>query len=76
MMPEMDGFEFLEELRKDAKWRTIPVLVVTARDVTDVDRRRLHGEVTRVIQKGAPGGDDVLREVAAALTACVGARRA
>ncbi len=75
MMPEMDGFEFLEELRKDAKWRTIPVLVVTGRDITDADRRRLNGEVERVIQKSGHAGDDLLREVASALTACLDRRR-
>jgi signal transduction histidine kinase/DNA-binding response OmpR family regulator len=76
IMPEMDGFEFLEELRKDAKWRAIPVVVVTARDLSDADRRRLNGEVDRVIQKGGHGGDDLLREVAQALAACVETRRA
>ena len=76
IMPEMDGFEFLEELRKDAKWRAIPVVVVTARDLSDADRRRLNGEVDRVIQKGGHAGDDLLREVAQALVACVETRRA
>ena len=76
MMPEMDGFEFLDELRKDAKWRAIPVLVVTGRDISDTDRRRLNGEVERVIQKGGLAGDELLREVASALAACVGPRRA
>jgi CheY-like chemotaxis protein len=76
MMPEMDGFEFLEELRKDAKWRAIPILVVTGRDLTDADRRRLNGEVERVIQKGGHAGADLLREVATALAACVDRRRA
>jgi len=75
MMPEMDGFEFLEELRKDAKWRAIPVVVVTGRANSEVDRRRLNGEVERVIQKGGPVGGDLLREVADALAACVERRR-
>jgi len=76
MMPEMDGFEFLEELRKDARCRAIPVLVVTGRDISDADRRRLNGEVERVIQKGGRAGPDLLREVASALAACAGPRRA
>ena len=52
MMPEMDGFEFLDELRSRAEWRDIPVLVVTAKDLTEEDRRRLNGEVERVLAEG------------------------
>jgi len=76
MMPEMNGFEFLTELRAHPEWRAIPVVVVTARDLTDADRRRLSGAVERVIQKSGHGGDDLLREVGEALAACVGRARA
>ena len=51
MMPEMDGFEFLDELRRHADWRDIPVVVVTGRDLTEDDRIRLNGGVERIIQK-------------------------
>ena len=61
MMPEMDGFEFLEEMRRKAEWRAIPVVVVTARDLTDADRLRLNGNIERIIQK--TNRDDMLREV-------------
>ena len=71
MMPEMDGFEFMTELRGEAAWRHIPVLVVTARDLSDEDRRRLNGEVERVIQKGAYDRDTLLQEVVRLLTAVV-----
>jgi CheY-like chemotaxis protein len=65
MMPEMDGFEFLEEMRRKADWRGIPVLVVTAKDLTDADRIRLNGGVERIIQK--TNRDDMLREVRSVL---------
>jgi GAF domain-containing protein/DNA-binding response OmpR family regulator/anti-sigma regulatory factor (Ser/Thr protein kinase) len=65
MMPEMDGFEFLEEMRRKAEWRDIPVVVVTAKDLTDADRRRLNGGVERIIQK--TDRDDMLREVRSVL---------
>ena len=39
MMPEMDGFEFAEELRRHEAWRTIPILVVTAKDLSDRERQ-------------------------------------
>jgi PAS domain S-box-containing protein len=52
MMPEMDGFEFMEELRMNPDWRTIPVIVSTAKDLTVEDRERLNGHVVKVIEKG------------------------
>jgi hypothetical protein len=71
MMPEMDGFEFLAELRRHETWRDIPVLVLTAMDLTADDRRRLNGEVERVIQKGAYDRDELLREVGRLLAASI-----
>ena len=41
MMPEMDGFQFVDQLRLNQAWRSIPVIVVTAKDLTEEDRRRL-----------------------------------
>ena len=63
MMPEMDGFEFLVEMRSRAEWRDIPVLVVTAKDLTEEERARLNGDVERVLQKGASDVDELLREL-------------
>ncbi|HXV10703.1 MAG TPA: response regulator [Burkholderiales bacterium] len=76
MMPEMDGFEFLEELRHHAEWRDIPVVVVTAKDLTDEDHRRLNGEVEGVLQKDAPTRDEMMKAVSATLSACIGRGRA
>ncbi len=73
MMPEMDGFEFLEEMRRNAQLRGIPVVVVTARDLTDADRNRLNGGVERIIQK--TDRDDMLREVRSVLIKCVERQR-
>jgi adenylate cyclase len=76
VMPEMDGFEFLAALRARDEWRAVPVIVVTARDLTEADRRRLNGGVDRIIQKGGYAGDDLLHEVAEALAAYVDRGRA
>jgi CheY-like chemotaxis protein len=63
MMPQMDGFEFVADLRSREEWRTIPVVVVTAKDITQEDRLRLNGYVTQVIQKGTYSRDALLAEV-------------
>ena len=63
MMPEMDGFEFLDEMRSRTEWRDIPVLVVTARDLTAEDRVRLSGGVERILQKGASELNELLLEI-------------
>jgi PAS domain S-box-containing protein len=63
MMPQMDGFEFTRRLRQNAAWRTIPVIVVTAKDITAEDRDRLDGYVQAIMQKGATDRDGFLREV-------------
>ncbi len=52
MMPEMDGFTFLEELRRLPDAKATPVIVLTAKDLTADDRRRLNGYVERIVQKG------------------------
>jgi CheY-like chemotaxis protein len=59
MMPEMDGFAFLRALRARREWRDIPVVVLTAKDVTADDRRRLAGQADRVLQKGRLGLSDL-----------------
>ena len=53
MMPEVDGFGFAEELSRHESWRTIPILVVTAKDLSDRERRLLHGHAFRVLEKGS-----------------------
>ena len=53
MMPEMDGFEFLTDLRQSEEGRRVPVVVVTAKAVTAADRARLNGQVARIFNKGS-----------------------
>jgi GAF domain-containing protein/DNA-binding response OmpR family regulator len=61
MMPKMDGFEFLDELRARPDRQDIPVVVITAKDLTDEDRDRLNGGVERIIQKS--DRDEMLRQL-------------
>jgi CheY-like chemotaxis protein len=63
MMPEMDGFTFTAELRKHEEWREIPILVLTAKDLTAEDRQQLSGEVNGYLQKGEYTRDELLRQI-------------
>jgi CheY-like chemotaxis protein len=63
LMPEMNGFEFVEELRRHEAWRGIPVVVITSKDLTADERARLNGHVDKVVQKGAYRREELLAEV-------------
>jgi PAS domain S-box-containing protein len=65
MMPEMDGFEFLAELRNDQSYREIPVVVVTGADLTPEDHRNLNGGVEKVLSKSAYSREQLFEEVRA-----------
>jgi PAS domain S-box-containing protein len=63
MMPEMDGFEFAERVRQRAEWRLIPIVVVTAKDLTARVRRRLDGSVESILQKASGSREALLKQV-------------
>jgi CheY-like chemotaxis protein len=63
MMPEMDGFQFLDEIRGMDAWLSIPVIVVTAKDLTVAERAKLKEQTRRVVQKGAYRKTDLLDEL-------------
>jgi CheY-like chemotaxis protein len=71
MMPEMDGFEFVEALRHaaDARVREIPVVVVTAMELSVEERSRLNGHVEKVLRKGGYTTEELLAEVRALVQA-------
>jgi signal transduction histidine kinase/DNA-binding response OmpR family regulator len=73
MMPEMDGFDLLDALRSNVGWREIPVLVLTAKDLTDEDRARLNVGIERILQKR--DRQEMLREVLDVLNRCIERRR-
>ncbi len=63
MMPEMDGFEFVSRMQKNSRWKLIPIVVVTAKDLTAAERIQLNGQVSKVLQKGKYKKDELLEEV-------------
>jgi two-component system, NtrC family, sensor kinase len=75
MMPEMDGFEFVAEFRRHDAWRGIPIVVVTARDLSREDREQLNGYVQKILQKGAHGRDQLLAEVRELVATSVARRK-
>jgi PAS domain S-box-containing protein len=69
MMPEVDGFEFLDEMKKDPKWMSVPVIVVTAKTLTRDDERRLTGTVEDILHKGSHGIESLLADLSERLKA-------
>jgi len=63
MMPEMDGFEFAAQVRRNIEWRLIPVVVVTARDLSSEDRRRLSGSVETILRKTGDSREALLHQL-------------
>jgi CheY-like chemotaxis protein len=63
MMPEMDGFEFVVQLRQHEAWRRIPVIVVTAKDLTIDDKLRLDGHVKKIFQKGSLSREELAQQI-------------
>jgi len=67
----MNGFEFVAELHKHDKWQSIPIIVITAVDVTIRDRVRLDGYVEKVLRKSALSEDALLGEIRDLISVCV-----
>jgi signal transduction histidine kinase/DNA-binding response OmpR family regulator len=65
MMPELDGFGFLQELRANPNHAATPVIVVTAMDLTNEERQRLSGAVQQVLQKGTYRRENLIEQVGA-----------
>lgn len=63
MMPEMDGFQFIAEINRVPEWREIPIVVVTAKDLTTEEYQRLNGRVQKVLAKQSHTRDELMREV-------------
>jgi len=63
MMPEMDGFEFADRVRQRPEWRFIPIVVMTAKDLTAKERRRLSGSVETILQKAGDSREALLKQV-------------
>ena len=63
MMPEVTGFDVVDALAEDESTRNIPILILTAKDLTPEDWARLNGHICRLVQKGAFRARDLVRAV-------------
>lgn len=67
MLPEIDGFEIAHRLSLNPEWREIPIIMLTARDLTHEERRALARGAVRIIQKGNFTRDELLAELSLAM---------
>jgi signal transduction histidine kinase/DNA-binding response OmpR family regulator len=67
MLPEMDGFEVAHRLQLSPRWREIPVVLLTARDLSNEERTVLNFHSARILQKGNFNREDLLAEIHAAV---------
>jgi PAS domain S-box-containing protein len=75
MMPEMDGFEFADRVRQHPEWRSIPIVVLTAKDLTAEERRRLNGSVETILRKAGDSRTALLNQVRDLVAKCSARRR-
>jgi signal transduction histidine kinase/CheY-like chemotaxis protein len=75
VMPKMNGYQFLAELRNHDKWRSIPIIVVTAKDMSTEERLALDGYVEKVLPKHALTEEALLTEIQDLIAACVHAKQ-
>ncbi len=69
LMPKMDGFEFLAALRARPDGSEIPIVVLTAKDLSDAERERLAGETKAVLRKSMHSRYELAAELRRALNA-------
>src|SRR6185295_19851172 len=68
MMPDVNGFDVVEALKERPDTARIPILVVTARQITDEDRTKLNGYVSAIMEKAAFDRDRFTTEVRRAMS--------
>lgn len=63
MMPEMNGFEFIHKLKQKQEWQSIPVIILTAKTITNEERQKLYGGVNKIFEKASYQRSELLTEV-------------
>jgi len=60
LMPEVSGFDVVEALRSERATSKTPIMVLTAKDLTEADKRQLNGRVSSILQRGSTGAADLI----------------
>jgi signal transduction histidine kinase/CheY-like chemotaxis protein len=68
LMPGMDGIEVIQRVKANPEWRDVPIIVVTAKDLTDSDRAFLEQSVDRIMQKSGLASESLMKEVQSLLS--------
>ncbi len=63
LMPEMDGFGVVEKMYEDERLKRVPIVVLTAKEVTDKERAILNSKIKNIVQKEGLTREIILREV-------------
>jgi len=63
MMPEVDGFSVLDGLKANPNTAPIPVIVVTAKELSQEENERLRGRIHALMQKGEFMNDEFMDEI-------------
>lgn len=63
MMPRLNGFEFISQLRQDPRYKNLPIIVLTARSLTEADLERLADSVSKVLYKDGIKREKLLHEL-------------
>jgi signal transduction histidine kinase/CheY-like chemotaxis protein len=63
MLPGLDGVQVIDGLRALPAGPSIPIVMITAKDLTPAERARLNGSVAQILQKGMYSSEGLLREV-------------
>lgn len=67
MMPGMDGFGIVKEMKKDSRLADIPIIVITAKELSAFERAELDGKIKALLQKGSFLDSDLLSDIKQAL---------
>ena len=70
-MQDMDGFEFVSQLRMNDQWRSIPLIAISPEDLSDQDHQRLQQSVNNVLRDNATNCQQAMQEVLHDLNDCV-----
>ncbi|NJN88330.1 MAG: response regulator [Leptolyngbyaceae cyanobacterium SL_7_1] len=75
MMPELDGFEVLERLQAQPEWRSLPIIIITAKEMSAAEQEYLNQSVERILHKGAYSREQLAAEIRNLLQATLHSRR-